>query len=349
MTPLTLGKQDTLVYVEGSSAFTQQPSPYTLKRYNVSTRTTTTISSLGQQDVPIVGAQVSADGQWVIFDASVSGQRAIQLVRVDGQELQTLYCSANLSPVQLSPDNKYVAFVEDSGGNPTFTLLTLATGAIQTRPRDSAHGSEHPLGWLDSTHLYVVPGTGPGETIGKLSLLDITTGISKQMSSPASIDMSLSVDRTQLFTSQFEAPNGPSNIQVEPATGGVVRTSYSTATDTITTSRVVSNTSMLLAIHNANKETGHNGLWKLNTDGTELTRLISESAYIKDPAHEMVGFANGLSSRMDQPWANASRDGALYSIVVFVTDNSGMISGPDRTMVGSMNGGAPVAIARGLR
>ena len=45
MAPLALGKQDSFVYLEGKRSYAQGSTPYTLKRYTVSTRTATTIIS----------------------------------------------------------------------------------------------------------------------------------------------------------------------------------------------------------------------------------------------------------------------------------------------------------------
>jgi len=180
MAPLAPGKQDTFVYIEGKHSYAQGSTSYTLKRYTVSTRTTTTIIS--GPESPAFGAQISTDGQWVILNPFISGQRAIQLVQMDGQGLQTLYCSGDMGWIQWSPDNKYVAFVDASNQDQskwTFNLLTVATGAIQTKPHDSTHVLEFPLAWIDNTHLYVVSGLLPGEGSWKLSLLDLTTGTSK--------------------------------------------------------------------------------------------------------------------------------------------------------------------------
>ncbi|MGZ3624641.1 MAG: TolB family protein, partial [Ktedonobacteraceae bacterium] len=183
--PLVLGKQDTFVYLEGKQQ--QQPTTYTLKRYTVSTRTTTAILSV--PDTYYFGAQISADGQWVILmNPFVSRQAAIQLVRMDGQELQTLYCApgvpgAGIGWMQWSPDNKYVAFVDTASTDQstwTFKLLNTATGAMQTTPRDSNHLLAAPQAWLDPTHLLVIMvGLPEGGEKEELSLLDITTGISK--------------------------------------------------------------------------------------------------------------------------------------------------------------------------
>jgi hypothetical protein len=363
MSPLALGKQNNLVFVEGSQASEQQPTSYTLKRYDVSTRTTTEIVPLLSFD--IAWASLSADGQWVIYEGYVgdSGQRGIQLVRMDGQGLQTLYCSSDMGFIHWSPDNKYVAFVDLSSQDQskwTFNLLNTTIGTIQTTPHDSTHVLEAPLAWLDNTHLYVMsgPGLGSGEGSNKLSLLDITTGISKPIlrSLPFCMDATHSLDGSQLFTSfatechevgSAGTNRGPSSIQVQAAMGGPAKTIYSTPTDAIKALRVASGTSLLLLI-TTDSDTSHNGLWKVNTDGTGLTRLNSEATIIKDPAHEQMNFTGLFGWNMDQPWANASRDGAYYSMSVTFHDYTGTLNGPNRILVGSMNGGAPVTIASGV-
>ena len=65
-------------------------------------------------------AQISADGQWILFtadDAQGFGT-TLQLVRMDGQGLQTLYCSMSgngVGNIQWSPDQKTVVFVDVHG------------------------------------------------------------------------------------------------------------------------------------------------------------------------------------------------------------------------------------------
>jgi len=360
MAPLALGKQDTVVYVE-IQGHPLNPTSVTLKRYTVSTRTAREIVTLPQTN--IYEAQISADGIWVLLHTNVSGQPAMQLIRMDGQRLQTLYCSSGppggsgFGWMQWSPDNKYVAFVElgPPGSGPststgTFNLLNVATGTIQTKPPVSIDALAFPLAWLDTTHLYVM-------SMKKgLSLLDITTGTIKQIPNLTGtcIDATHTLDGTQLFTSLAaqcastdERPSsstsrGPSIIQVQPATGGPAKTIYSTPTDAITALRVASSTTLLLITRNINTDTSHNGLWKMNTDGTGLTRLSSDAAILKDAANEDMFFTGPFGWTMDQPWANASRDGAYYSIQVYNYGN-----GPSRLLIGSMKGGVPVTCASG--
>ena len=357
MAPLALGKLDSFVYIEGKQPYALGSSAYTLKRYTVSTRTSTTIIS--GPESPAFGGQVSTDGQWVILNPFILGQRAIQLVRMDGQGLQTLYCGADSGWLQLSPDNKYVAFVNLAGQGQstwTFKLLNTTTGTIQIKPHDSTHVLEAPLAWLDNTHLYVVSGLGPREGSPKLSLLDIATGTIKQILDLSAhdqcIDATHSIDGTQLFTSitskcqvvgYTPTSNGPSSIEVQAAMGGPAKTISTAPTYAIKALRVTTGTSLLLIMHNANTETSHNGIWKVNTDGSGMTMLSSETAIIKDAANEEMNFAGLFGWNMDQPWANTSRDNAYYSIQVQNHEGNGSV----RLLIGSMNGGAPVTIASG--
>ncbi len=353
MAPLALGRQNSVVYTEIQGPVAN-PTSVTLKRYTVSTRTTTEIVTLPHTN--IYTAQISADGQWVLLYTVISHRGAIQLIRMDGQGLQTLYCggSGGIGWMQWSPDKKYVAFVDiPSPDQPqstwTFNLLTIATGMYQTKGPDSQHVLYIPQVWLDNTHLYMSDLHVDTHASGYLYLLDSNTDKIQHILTPPGdcFEAASSVDGTHLFTllaSQCGGPGGPSSIQVQPATGGPARTIYSTPTEAITALRVASSTTLLLIIHNANTQTSHNGLWKLNTDGTGLTRLLSDAAIIKDPAHERIGFVSFLSA-MERPGANVSRDGAFYSLEVFFEDET---DGPNRLLIGSMNGGAPVTFASSL-
>jgi hypothetical protein len=78
--PLAQGNHHTLVYVDTSS------STSTLKSYDASTGQTTNLTSVSGSS--LTDAQISMDGQYVLF---ISG-RKLQMIRVDGQGLQTLYC-----------------------------------------------------------------------------------------------------------------------------------------------------------------------------------------------------------------------------------------------------------------
>ena len=339
MAPLVRGSHANVVYEEYQGQFAH-PIAGLLKRYDTTTRRTTVMVT--EPHTEISDAQVSADGQWVVFATSASGRFAIQLVRMYGQGLQTLYCSTSSESVwdlEWSPDQKYLAFNE--GDN--LYLLTMATGAYRLEaPGSSTKGTGYlSRTWLDSTHLYLTPifatETPP---LLHLSLLDISTAKIQQVLTLQALcaDFDSSIDGRQLFTSecQFAMPTteGPSRIRVQPATGGSASTIHTSPTYAITSLRVASRTSLLFTIHNTGVgsiDRSHNGLWKINTDGTGLTRLSSEAA-------DETTFFNTYTQYV---WSTVSRDGGTYAVMVIKHPNSS--SRIFSLLVGSMNGGTPEA------
>src|SRR6266487_733585 len=81
---LTLGSHQNIVYLLGEGAINTFPTS-TLKRYDVTTGSTTEIVKMPH--VRITEAQVSVDGQWILF---VAGSK-LQMIRMDGQ-VQSPYC-----------------------------------------------------------------------------------------------------------------------------------------------------------------------------------------------------------------------------------------------------------------
>ncbi len=342
--PLVLGSHTNVVYVYNQGrGSTPHPLAGILKRYDSTTRSETVI--LTAPHTYIDQAQVSTDGQWVVFSSQVSDRSALQLVRMDGQGLQTLYCAASnehIGALAWSPDQKYVAFQE--GVN--VYLLKVATGAYQLKAASSTTMYYVVRTWLDDTHLYLAGLVVGTETPPlNLYLLDINTAkIQQILTSPALCgDFDRSIDGRNLFTSecQFVMPmaGGPSSIRVQPATGGPAKTIYTTLSYAITSLRVASNTSLLFVIHNtgvSSIDTSHNGLWKVNTDGSGLTRLTREAA------DEATGFPLTRT-----PWSAVSRDGRSYAVQVYTyaissTETiSPLIS--SSLLIGSMSGGQPVA------
>src|SRR5436305_14177595 len=70
-------------------------------------------------------------------------------------------------------------------------------------------------------------------------------------------------------------------------------------------------------------DTSHNGLWKMNTDGSGMTRLT-----------QTIGQAIGLNDGSQFPWPNVSRDGSVYSLLVVANQGKALY-------IGSLIGGAP--------
>lgn len=113
----------------------QQSENTLLQRYDVTTGETQTILQIQQAD-PVLGINISPDGQWVVFGGFVQDQSAIQLVRMDGQQLQTLYCAPSQSGVGslvLSPDQHYLLFsqINSDETEGSVYLLDMRSGKLQ--------------------------------------------------------------------------------------------------------------------------------------------------------------------------------------------------------------------------
>ncbi len=344
MTNLVPGSHTNLVYVSNQGPI-DNPISATFKRYDITNKGETDIVTL--QHTPVKDAQVSADGKWLLFATTVNNRSAIQLIRMDGQGLQTLYCSASgvqggATNLEWSPDQKYVAFMEDSN----VYLLNIATGTYKLALSHTNNLSYALRTWLDNTRLYLsgsLPGT---ETppLQNVSLLDITSSkMQKVLNLPVLCgDFDSSIDGTQLFTSECVASipstGGPSSIKVLPATGGSGTTIYSTSTYGITRLRVASPDTLLFVIYNTgvgNIDTSHDGLWKMRTDGTGLTRLTTE------PADETILF----NLYTQYFWSTVSRDRMWYAVQVVNYASSSARS--SSVLIGPMNGGTPFTLATG--
>jgi eukaryotic-like serine/threonine-protein kinase len=341
--PLVLGSHQNIVYLfnQGGTSGSAE-----IKRYDASTGKKVIIVDVPNINIPY--AQISPDGQWVLFTtpAGMAGERALQLVRMDGQGLQTLYCADNLGGFEWSPDQKTVVFtVGDQIGNSAVDLFDLATGHLQVElvePATAGIGAI-PVTWLDETHIAmksVVRGRIDGPPPQSLSVLDTAKGAHQQLSdlikvfdsSGPCLSFDSSVDQAQLFVSTCHVTGGPgvsptqqgpSTIIAEPALGGPQTTVYTTPTLAITTVRVISRTTLLLLIQNLTGDTSHNGLWKMNLDGTGLTRLTTAG----------TGQGYYLNATSQFPWSNVSRDGRLYALEI------GSGSAPTQALlIGSLTG-----------
>jgi len=130
MPPLPGDHHPQLVYVS------QQGDTSILQRYDVTTGSRQTLLQAQTAETMLLDANVSPDGQWVLLEALLRNQAAIQLVRVDGQQLQTLYCApaqAGIDVALLSPDQRSLVFnQEDENQISTLYLLDMTTGKLRT-------------------------------------------------------------------------------------------------------------------------------------------------------------------------------------------------------------------------
>ncbi len=351
MATLALGNHPNIVYiVNGPSGLG------TLKRYDVTTGAKTEIVNL--TGTYISEAQVSADGQWILFTSIVGKQAKLQLIRMDGQGLQTLYCpttasngadpASALDYAQWSINQRFVIFNSYTNQGAYLYLLNIQSGSVQREFSSNSSLAYPPATWLDNTRVYLhgpmidMPSTA-------IYILDTSRGANQtasnlQLAYDANASgngfcwsFDSSYDGTKLFTSTCgTTPNpngpgissmrGPGNISSRPATGGSATSIYNNPDLAVTAVRVISNSTLLFQIGNTSGTTSQNGLWKIGTNGSNAMRLTST-----------VGNINQYSQ---YTWSNVSRDGSLYVLQSYNP------STPASAMLfGSMNGGTPTTFA----
>ena len=131
----------------------------------------------------------------------------LQLVRMDGQDLQTLYClpsSVTSASVQWSTDQKSALISTDASNSiSTVTLLTLATGSLQTDLHiTDINYSYTVLTWLDTTRAYVIK-TGRSDPQPPITLYLLATAshtLTQVLSTPSDL-------ATYPWTAATMAPN----------------------------------------------------------------------------------------------------------------------------------------------
>jgi len=337
--PLAHGNQQTVVYVDTSS------SKSTLKSYNVSTGQTTILASVsGSSLVALVDAQVSTDGQYVLF---ISG-RELQMIRKDGQGLQTLYCYPqhtgapdNLMNLLWSPNQQLAVFEEPSvfGGpaGPVVRLLNLGNGSVQTIAQSGEHVAIQLDAWLGNTQVYYTIYAPPMVLLyNNVYALNVTAPADKNSTEIAPIignlwDMNLTPDSRMLILSQCGGqrsgqqiqPLPPSLITAQPARGGTLRPIYVSHVHAVVQTRL-SNQAMLFVIEDSTYIQGpQDGLWKIKLDGTGLTQLVQ--------GHTVLAGTRTT-------WANVSRDGTFYAAVNNTVQGAGVST---EVYVGPLNGGTP--------
>jgi dipeptidyl aminopeptidase/acylaminoacyl peptidase len=325
--PLILGTHQNLVYLSDTSAIdTQAPNNVaTLKRYDITTGAKTVIASF--PNAHLVNPQVSADGQWLLFvSATKEGPEKLQLLRIDGQDLQTLYCTSDaaINYAQWSTDQRHIVFLSSSItiNSENIRLLDLQTGNVQTEfVFGGASFYYAPFTWLNTTRVLLQTHNADGPFIS-FSLLDTSKGPNQeeqnlQQLQPGDLScgsLDSSYDASSLFIStcydsglgQPHKLQGPGSIITEPVIGGASKEKiiYSDEAIAITAVRAISAKTLLFTVGNLTGDTTHNGLWKINTDGTGLVRLTTDTP-------QRPRFFNPSTQ---YPWSNISRDGQIYAL-----------------------------------
>lgn len=362
--PLALGSHPNVVYIFNQVTSVAGPGFAELKRYDVVTGSKTVIVHL--QGVIITEAQVSNDGQWILFNSLTPTESEIQMVRMDGVGLQTLLCvlPTTLHSILWSPDHSMIAYsAQSTSFLENVYLLNMATGVVQPEivQSNTASMGFEARSWLDNTRVYLVgvPNPATPSPVRSLYLLDTKQGPNQPISnlqqviSPTQPQYCWSFDSdynaSKLVTSQctvtFPAGStkpgiqqGPSMINAQAITGGSSQNFYNSQNLAVAEVRLIGSTSLLLTVENHNYgsaisvNSSQNGLWKMNTDGTGLKRLTTV----------LENQESNLNRFSQYPWSNISTDGTLYAVQV--TD---LVSKTPKTTLffGPVSGGNPTSFA----
>ncbi len=355
LAPLALGPQQNLIYTVNEF----NPLQGTVKRRQVGSDRGVEIVKM--QGVTISEAQVSQDGQWVLFNARVGKQDQLRMVRVDGQGLQTLYCASDGNVIlnsQWSFDQQAVAFAEGlAGAAPTTYLMNIAAGTVQPELVPKGNVGYLPRTWLDATRVYLTSFNPQirGASLQNMYLLDLQKGTKQQDSDLqqvvtstqycTSFDTSYDVKSLYLATCSGDGSagngyNGPSSISIQDARGGTAKSIFSSDTLAIRTVRSVTPTMLLLLVENTAGDTSKNGLYKVNTDGTGLTRLSSDSSN-----------AQSLCPYTQYAWSNISLDQNYYALQSYDQNTHtygmfyGLLNGGDPTQFAGISDGTQLFLA----
>jgi hypothetical protein len=233
-----------------------------LKRYDVTTGAKAVIATFQHSRIDAYSASISPDGQWIVFETYTDVHpfsdgafiTMLELIRIDGHSLQTLFCGSTRSGklhMMVSPNN---------------VALYLS-----------------PSRWLDTTRALVATHSGPPGGPGLL-VLDTSKGPNQQETSLQTIltayqgcqNYAISPDATQRYVAHCTFTNagvttGPSTVSVQSLPGGTPKTIFTSQQFALCDIELISSTSLLLEV--CDTYSSQIGLWKINTDGTDLTRL----------------------------------------------------------------------------
>ncbi len=369
MRPLALGTHANLVYIYNEVPKNTSTAFGRLRRYDMTTRQKTELVTSG---IEILQAQVSNDGQWVLFlsrpdPRGGSSVVMLQLVRMDGQGLQTLLClpynmagggplGAPSISVQWSVDQRsilisYAALGSTNQASSTITLLNVSTGALKTLFHDQNDQLYvyNVVTWLDNTRAYIVKqgleGPTPPETV---FLLDTSTataarpGLVTILTSPTRFsDNSLdsSFDGTQLYSSYCLEAASPfrTNIQVGAATGGARHSIFQEEpADCVQVVRAVKANMLLLLVVVSNGTGGSTQVWTMSLPGNSMRTLTTLTSAL--PGASSQSYALNQNSQF--PWSNVSRDGGIYAL-----QEVNSSAHTQSIVIASLSGGNPTSIA----
>jgi len=106
----------------------------------------------------------------------------LQLIRMDGTHLQTLYCASSINETQQwSADQKLIVFSTISNDTQSVNVLNTATGAVQTDLSVPVKNGVIVRTWLDNRRIYIT-NTQIDQPPNIIYLLDTSKGANQKLS-----------------------------------------------------------------------------------------------------------------------------------------------------------------------
>jgi len=297
---------------------------------------------------------------WVLFTVNIDGRAELRMVRTDGQDMQTLYCTpphGTIFGTQWSFDQRFAVF-NVGPGKPTLYFLVTASGKLQPMLVPQAALGYLPRTWLDATHVYLVgyplnTQSNAIDLVHNIYILDIQKGANQHdkdlqlaATTPQTCwNFDTNYDSTLLFLSKCTdtgtgsvKSNGPSTITSRPTTGGTETPLYSSF-HAVTAIRTVTETDILMLIENTDGDTSQNGLWKIKTDGSGLTQLTSDT-----------NDTQSLCPFTQYAWSNTSVNHKMYALQAYDAQSKtygmyyGLLSGGTPDQFADVNNGTQLAL-----
>ncbi len=360
------GMHQNVVYVSNRGDQTQPTS--SLVRYDAENGQQTVITSL--PDFDISEAQISDDGQWILFtSSSVKMEKdaigyKIQMVRIDGKELQTLYCadpSVFITKISLSPFsyNASSRIIFNQGGSSVpggLYQLNLNNGSLQRELQGQQ--SYDVLGWPSPDSVYLrdsLTQSDVAQNKRNVYLLNLTTDNNQTSTGTLHLVTSASSGCDDfsfnfgLYSSSCvgagfcesdsscPATSGPSTISIwvrDDKTQQYQKdhTSYANNDMAVVQIRAVSNDVLLALVANSDRSKGKNGVWKITLSTGQGQLLVPDT---------FSGASVTLNAVPQQAWSNVSRDGQKYAVRVASPQSLGY----DSLYMGNMDGNGMLKFA----
>jgi hypothetical protein len=349
LTSLSEPVDPAVFYLRGMGGYQTVPAETSVVRYDLVTgKTTTLLQSTGAS--AITGVMLSPDRQWLLLrriGLRNHQNTELQVIRTDGSMLQTVYESCADSGIVFStmdvwsPNEREIAFADTAT---SVAVLNLLDGKLQRFVLSgTSQTSYRPAFWADNQHVLIERFDSASASQVGVDLLDVAKGARQTVSALTPItsfpgfcgNIAPGNQGAQLFRSsclpldgncQGRQPQGPSSVSVLPALGGAARAIYTSPGRAVTAIASAGSLSLLIYIDNTGGDLSQDGLWKIQTDGSGLTRLTTTREQVCQYHQEAY------------PMTQIASDGETYALLY--TEG-----GEQKLTVGSLAGGTPTTVS----